>query len=281
MREKSTHGSRCFKRALLTAALASLSWALPGMAQSGNFPGQPVAALVIDPANPATLYAGATSGVYKSTNGGATWSGVKTGANVSSLALDPSATSTIYTATAKSADGGATWSNLGSTGGNPSLLVVDPNAPSTLYAAGMGGLTPPTAFKSIDSGLTWTDFSQGLAYGSVAHPNYTGFEVLAIDPHTSTLFGGGANAGGGLILRRAKSETVWKNVFNTLLDSPFVRSVAIDPVDPAVLYAAVGSLGSRVAASRGVFKSFDGGTSWNTSNASRSLRTRRPFRSIL
>jgi photosystem II stability/assembly factor-like uncharacterized protein len=56
-------------------------------------------------------------GVFKSTNGGATWSAVNTGLSnkkVWALAIDPINTNTIYVGTYggvfKSANGGATWS---------------------------------------------------------------------------------------------------------------------------------------------------------------------------
>ncbi|MDN5273936.1 hypothetical protein QTO31_18365 [Chloroflexus sp. MS-CIW-1] len=73
-------------------------------------------ALAIDPTTPSTLYAGAYGGgVFKSTNGGATWSAVNTGLSnkeVWALAIDPINTNTIYVATYggvfKSANGGAT-----------------------------------------------------------------------------------------------------------------------------------------------------------------------------
>ena len=39
----------------------------------------PVPALVIDPHTPTTLYAGTAGGVYKSTDGGASWKAASTG----------------------------------------------------------------------------------------------------------------------------------------------------------------------------------------------------------
>src|SRR5919198_996515 len=49
----------------------------------------PVAALAVDPQTPTTLYAGTGSAVFRSTDGGTTWSAVLTGQTVDNLAIDP------------------------------------------------------------------------------------------------------------------------------------------------------------------------------------------------
>ena len=61
-----------------------------------------VSALAIDPATPATLYAGTSGGVFKSTDGGANWSAVNTGltaTNIQALAIDPATPTTLYAGT--------------------------------------------------------------------------------------------------------------------------------------------------------------------------------------
>ena len=72
-------------------------------------------AIAIDPITPTTLYAGTGAGVFKSTNGGETWSLTDAGPpNVLALAIDPITPSTLYAGTSragvfKSTDAGATW----------------------------------------------------------------------------------------------------------------------------------------------------------------------------
>jgi len=65
--------------------------------------GGPVQALAIDPTTPSTLYAGTWGGgVFHSTNGGGSWSPVKTGLSdleVTALAIDPHTPSTLYAGT--------------------------------------------------------------------------------------------------------------------------------------------------------------------------------------
>ena len=55
--------------------------------------------LVIDPVNPGTVYAGTANGVFKSTDGGANWTGVNPGlpasTSVFALAIEPAAAPTI------------------------------------------------------------------------------------------------------------------------------------------------------------------------------------------
>ena len=80
---------------LLGALLVTSSRAAEGGINSWtstNGPnGGPIGALAIDPVTPATLYAGTDSnGVFKSTNGGASWSAVNTGLTVKTVSNWPS-----------------------------------------------------------------------------------------------------------------------------------------------------------------------------------------------
>ena len=61
-----------------------------------------VRTLIIDPAQPATLYAGTDEGLFKSTNGGQQWVAMHNGlgkASIRCLLLDPAASTTIYVGT--------------------------------------------------------------------------------------------------------------------------------------------------------------------------------------
>jgi hypothetical protein len=64
-----------------------------------------VASIAIDPTLPATVYAGGSGGVFRSLDGGASWSGYNAGlsdTNVQVLALDPTAPANVYAGTASS-----------------------------------------------------------------------------------------------------------------------------------------------------------------------------------
>ena len=123
----------------------------------------PAGTIVVDPANHLTIYcataghfvgtapalapepeaASAVDNVFKSLDGGATWTAANGGIStlsVSALAIDPSAPSTVFAGTSagvfRSLNGGESWLPLndGLTDLYVLSLAVDPNAPSTLYA---------------------------------------------------------------------------------------------------------------------------------------------------
>ena len=82
-------------------------------------------ALAIDPSTPTTIYAGIFGAVFKSTNGGTSWTAVTT-TGVVRLAIDFSNTATVYVGTGgsgvfKSTDGGTTWQPTGASTGNGAL----------------------------------------------------------------------------------------------------------------------------------------------------------------
>jgi len=165
-----------------------------------------VKALAIDPANPATLYAGLWDGLSKSTDDGASWNRIGlSGAIVNLLAIDPAHTGVLYAVGAegsdgvpqgfrglfKSTDSGASWTPIGNglaslldTGSNMTALVFDPADSNILYAGTAGG----GVFKSSDGGANWSGFNDGLANLDV--------RVLAVAPGSRhTLYAGTA---GGL-----------------------------------------------------------------------------------
>jgi YVTN family beta-propeller protein len=137
---------------------AGVTW---GPANIGLPPSTCVSALALDPLVPSTLYAAAggffctasgvfksVGGVFKSTDSGATWKAATlTEAGVSSLAIDPTISSTLYSGTwgdgvFKSTDAGATWNalNAGLTNTLVATLAIDPLTPSRLYAGTSSGV---------------------------------------------------------------------------------------------------------------------------------------------
>jgi hypothetical protein len=149
--------------------------------------------LAIDPVTPTTLYAvvlpgfvgnvGAadSSGVYKSKDGGATWTllAVPSSLNPVSVTIDPMTPATLYvagTGVDKSTDGGASWApaDTGLPDSAITAFVVDAAAPATLYA-GTGGRG---VFTTADGGASWTALDSGMTTLSVG--------ALAIDPAIGT-----------------------------------------------------------------------------------------------
>ncbi len=211
-----------------------------------------IRAIVTDPTNPDTIYAGTDiAGVFKSTDGGLTWTAINDGIAVPaifSLAIDPTSPNVLYAGTAdsffKTTDGGESW-KLANTGlglGPATKIAINPATPSTLYAAVVG----PGVFRSTDGAGTWKSATTGISEQII--------QDLVIDPSTpSTLYA--ATISGAF--KTTNGGGNWSPI-NTGLTSTFVRKLAIDPATPSVLYAGLLT---------NVFKSVDGGAHWNPTGA--------------
>jgi hypothetical protein len=207
--------------------------------------GNTISTLVIDPAMPDTIYAGANDGVFKSINGGGSWNATNTGltANpVKVMVIDPLTPTTLYAGIGgdifKSTNNGATWSAISTDLAytNISALAIDPITPTILYA----GTSYYGVFKSINGGQTWNMISIGVD---------TDVKALAIDPLTPTTLYAGTLDG---VFKSTDSGDTW---VNTGITSALVTTLVIDPLTPTTLYA-----GTR---SEGVFKSTNGAGDWS------------------
>lgn len=211
--------------------------------------------IAIDPANPATLYAGGENGrVFKTTNGGGAWtSGVTTlpAAHVRALALDPASSARVLVGQIQgaggvfgSADGGATWeaSGAGIVALSFGALALDPSDPTIVYTgSGVSGL-----YKSTDAAGSW----QAMSSGITASRNV---RAIAVDPVTPTTVYAGTEAG---VYKSVDAGSHWTLASNGL-SILNVACLVIDPVDPQTLYAGT---------SNGVFKSTDGAATWSGSS---------------
>jgi photosystem II stability/assembly factor-like uncharacterized protein len=138
-------------------------------------------ALAVDPRHPTTVYAAIGANVLKTTNAGKTWQPIADGlpvvaglsrggcrcrGSVTTLAVDPRRTGTVYAALwqgsiYKTTNGGQTWIRIY---GRPALswlyratVAVDPARPATIYAAGRNETDGrPQILRSTNSGHTWT-----------------------------------------------------------------------------------------------------------------------------
>jgi photosystem II stability/assembly factor-like uncharacterized protein len=167
------------------------------------FDGQPVGsigAIAVAPSDPKTIYAGtgesdirsslsSGNGVYKSTDGGATWThiGLEDTRQISRIVVDPRDAKVVYVGALghaygpneqrgvyKSVDGGANWvkvldkgpeigvSDLAICSGNPQILFAGTwkthRPPWSTYAPidGSGG----SLYRSQDGGKTWSDLGK-------------------------------------------------------------------------------------------------------------------------
>lgn len=227
---------------------------------AGGVRGQ-TTALVIDPLTPTTLYAGLCStGVYRSTDGGDTWTNVMDGLTelcVTALAIDPSDPTTLYAGTFrgvfKTTNGAVEW-RAASTGladdRHVTALAVDPSTPTTLYVGTHGGF-----FRSTDGGEKWTSSDAELPRPSI-------ITALAFDAAApAALYAIGPADCAGYFCWGTVFKSVDKGAHWTALDighaSDLAQSIASGP-DGAV-YAGM-TFG-------GIFRSTDAGASWSPRNA--------------
>lgn len=121
--------------------------------------------LAIDPFNSQVLLAGTTDGLYKSTDGGASWNLKDTTEHAMWINYDPNHKNYVYYSgqaglLLKSTDDGETWSNVPLGGSyQAGALAIDPKAADTLFLVPRG----ETAVGwSADGGTTWVWLSNGL-----------------------------------------------------------------------------------------------------------------------
>src|SRR5581483_11421746 len=148
--------------ALFRSADEGATW-LPVYLTEPGLPQPPIRSLVVDPTNPAILLIAtdpAHSGVWRSTDSGATWNAANTGlpgtdCNVQRLFLLRPSPSVIYAQTAlsvyKTGDGGRTWDRQGALPAGISLFTVNPGDPNHMYATTAAG----SLYHSADEGRSW------------------------------------------------------------------------------------------------------------------------------
>jgi photosystem II stability/assembly factor-like uncharacterized protein len=180
---------------------------------------------------------------------------------ITSLAVDPTNSNTVYAAAAggglwKSTDAGTTWTPLTDNFQRLSSgsVAIDPNHPSTIYYGtgelnfNIDGYPGVGVFKSTDGGTTW---NQVVATSSVPL-YYTGNIVVASNStvYISGLYDAYKSTNGG---------ASWTELG---LTDGAVDDIIADPTNPNIIYASYGSTWSGDSTNYGVYKSTDGGTSW-------------------
>lgn len=261
-------------------------------AYMGIVSGYIVTSVTVDPRSPNIVYATTqNTGVYQSIDGGVNWSAANSGItalNIDLMAIDPQNSGTLYAASEpglmfKTTDGGQNW-RAGNWEYPPSWvasLVVSPQAPSTLYAGTVGDPDfggSGAIFKSADWDSEWSLVTKPPVVEGLPVTEALSVNSLLFDPqNTSTAYAaiGGINLGWGLIgvhggvLKSTDGGLSWVAVNSGLPAKISIRTLAIDPQNNGTLYAGTGAdlqWTAPDAVSGGVFKSTDGGGSWNASS---------------
>jgi len=195
-----------------------------------------VRAIAVHPTDPQTVYIGAASGgLWKTTDGGATWNDI--GHNLESLSFG--------------------------------AIAIDPGNPEIVYAGsgecslleGFYGCPGNGLYKSTDGGQNWIIITDG--FGSV-----TFFSDLEVSPYNSNIII--ASLGGGNVFTGVAlpNEGVWKSTdggitWNRTLNVQEASDITFHPADVNILYAAAGGYLSPLS---GFYISTDQGTTWARSN---------------
>lgn len=223
-----------------------------------------VIAMAIDPAYPATVYAG-TKGdaVYKSHDGGQRWASMRSGlddATISSVVnqflFDPADAQHIFIATTmgvfETKNGGEQWVKK-MEGMKEVLMVVtlgmDPTRPSILYAGTSGGV-----YKSIDQAGHWEKVNNGLVPPDMVKTSRAlNVTAILVDPYEPDTVYAATLAGMYKTTDGAKS---WRRIGESLADQMIVGMV-LDRTRRGVIY---------ITGRDGVHCSNDGGMVWKPIN---------------
>lgn len=166
----STYDGSDYIMSVIYSSDGGANWELSEISSTPGY----VYCLAVHPTSPNIVYAGGyqrlTDGnygkIFKSINGGVSWSDVSAGVfsiydYVYSMAIDPNNPETIYVGNSsgiyKSVNGGAGWNFLGQDIRNVYDMAIDPNTGTVYALAYWYGF-----FSSDDGGNNWTDLSEGM-----------------------------------------------------------------------------------------------------------------------
>ncbi len=278
------------------APYAHLHWRSVGPAIAGGR-----VAAVAGTAQDASLYyiGSAGGGVWKTENGGATWSAVfekEPVAAIGAVTIDPTNENVVWVGTGeanprndvtfgngvyKTSDGGKTWTNVGLPNSwSISRILVDPHDPQHVIVGAFGDPFRDSDARGVyvtdDGGKTW---SKTLYVGP-----QTGVAELAMDPNDPavvfasmwqfrrlpwTFHSGGPDDG---IWRSGDGGKTWTRLSGHGLPTGLMgrSAVAIAPSDSKRIYAIIEAAGGIL------WRSDDAGANW-TMVSDNTLVDQRPF----
>jgi photosystem II stability/assembly factor-like uncharacterized protein len=247
-----------------------------------------VADIAIDPSDKRTWYVGAAAGgVWKSTNGGISFSPVFDGQgsfSIGTLVIDHSNPSTVWVGTGennaqrvvaygdgvyKSIDGGKSWTNMGlKHSEHIGRILIDPRNSDVVYVAAQGPLWKGGGdrglYKTEDGGKTWKKILAG-------DNDWTGVNDVQLDPRNPdvlvattwqrvrrvyTFVAGGP---GSAVWRSTDAGKTWVKSQSGFPSVELGRiGLSRSPADPDVIYAIAEAADKK----GGFFRSRDGGASW-------------------
>lgn len=218
----------------MNAAMSNLSWRSIGPANMGGR----IADVEGVPGNPNIVYvATGSGGIFKTTNGGMSWTPIFDRQNtisVGDIALEP---------------------------GNPDVIWVGTGESNVRNSVSFGD----GVYKSTDGGKTWKHMGlrdTNTISKVVVHPKNPDIVYVAAIGHAF-----GPNEERGVFMTTDGGKTWQKTLF--IDQNHGVSDLDIDPVNPNILYAGMWKFERKPwtftsgSEQGGVFRSLDGGRTWN------------------
>ena len=278
-----------------SALFNALRWRLIGPHRGGR-----VGAVAGDPVDPMTFYFGACAGgVWKTDDGGTYWRNVSDGffnsAAVGAIAVADSDRNVVYAGMGeanirenvyggdgvyKSTDGGRTWAHMGlAETRHIGRIRVHPKDPDTVYVAALGHAFGPNkergVYRSRDGGKNWEHVlfrsEDAGAVDLSIDPNNPRILFAAIYQTRRTpwsLEGGGPDSS---LYRSTDGGDTWTDITR----NPGMPSGTLGRLGVTVSPARSGRVWAMVEAEEGgVFRTDDGGATWQRTSDDAALRGR-------
>ena len=266
----------------------------------GPFRGGRSAAVTGVPNQPNLYYFGSTGGgIWKTTNGGRQWENISDGffgGSIGSIAVSKSDPNVMYVGGGektvrgnvssgygiwKSEDAGKTWKSSGlKNSRHIPRIAIHPTNHNIVYAGVLGNIYKPTqergVYKSIDGGKTWkkTLFSNEHA-GVVdlimdpTNPRVLYASTWRVQRTPYSLSSGGD---GSALWKSTDSGETWTEISNNKgfpEGTIGIIGVTVSPLNNQRIWAIIENKDKG-----GLYRSEDGGETWNQVNSERKLRQR-------
>ncbi len=233
---------------------------LAGLLLGGCGGSDPVVVIQLHPTNPDILYIATNDYIYKSRDGGKTWSNLSKGmshSRVIAMGIDPLYPATVYAGTKgdavyKSYDGGQRWTSIRSGLDDATIssvvnqFVFDPTDDNHLFLATTMGV-----FESKNAGERWIKKMEGMKEVLMV-------VTLGLDPTRPSVMYAGTSGG---VYKTTDQGAHWMQVNGGLVPEGMVKtsralgvtSVQVDPFAPDTVYAATLA---------GLYKTTNGAATW-------------------
>ncbi len=230
-----------------------------------------IGCVTMDPSNPNTIWVGTGEnnnqrsvaygdGVYKSTDGGASWKhmGLKMSEHISKIIVHPENSDIIWLASVgplwnsggdrgvyKSTDGGETWKATLEIDAYTGVadMIIDPRDPDVLYAAAhqrarhvftyLGGGPGSMIYKSTDGGDSWEKSAKGLPGVDLGR---IGLAISPADPEKIYAIVEAAQGKSGFY-RSTDRGASWHKQGGHVTSGNYYQEIIADPINADIIYS--------------------------------------------